>query len=576
MFKIGSTNIFSDLKALGATPGEVFQLTLLTVLFAFFEGVGIALLLPVLEYAEQGKSTLVLLLGLAFGALVIRTVVQYARDIRASGLRYKVAGTLRRRAVKAFMAADMTFLGGHDRGTFLNALTMEADRSAEAMASRIVFFNAAVLLFFYLVLMFFLAPLLALYTVPVFFVVGFIFRGQGRLINNLSASVADKNRLFASQVSEYLDNILRIKMRARERSATREMSHSIRHIMDALFGIERLRIMVEIGIYPILVMAVFVILYIAVIHLKMSLAGLGVFMFVMTRLVPQLTLMNSMWSHMHGCLASFYELDRFLVEADGRHEITSGETGFNCLAEGLIFEDVSFSYPRSEALFALDKVSFSIPRGTMAAIIGYSGAGKTTIVNLLAGFYRPQSGEIKIDGLNLSLYDHSSWRRKIAYMPQEPLLFNDTIRNNLNFGLSRPHTDAVLNGFLKQASCLDFIEGLGVGLDFVIGEQGRKLSLGQRQRLAIAAALAIEPEVLIMDEPTSALDAESERGIRMTLDALKGELTIIVIAHRFSTIARADQVLLFDNGCLSASGSHECLSAESPLYRKLFSTEIMA
>ena len=600
MLGIDRINIFSDLRALGATAGEIFYLTFLTVLFAFFEGVGIALLLPVLEYAEQGqfstsafpgnifsrlietfhfesgRATLFLLLGMAFAALTVRTLVQYARDIKAAGLKYKVAGTIRRRAVKAFTDADMTFLGAHDRGTFFNALTLEADRSAEAMASRIVFFNATVLLFFYLVLMFFLAPLLALYTLPIFFVVGYVFRCQGRLTNSLSASVVDENRRFAGQISEGLNNIIRIKMRAHEGNATKIMSRSIERIMSALFGIERLRILVEIGIYPVLVLAVFVILYVAVIHLHMSLAGLGVFMFVMTRLVPQLTLMNSMWAHMHGCLASFHELDKLLKEANSKREIASGETRFIHLKRGVEFENVSFLYPQTGSTFALSKVNFSVLRGTMLAIVGHSGAGKTTIVNLLTGFYLPQSGAIRVDDLTLSDYDRFSWRRKIAYVPQEPLIFNDTIRNNINFGLLKPHPDEHLNVFLEQAYCQDFIEKLELGLDFEVGEQGCRLSQGQRQRLAIAIALAIEPEILIMDEPTSALDAESERGIRMTLDALKGKLTIIVIAHRFSTIAQADQVLLMDNGKLVASGSHEHLSTFSPLYRKLFATQILA
>ena len=593
-------NVLPTFETLGASRNEVLKLMILTISFALFEGIGIGILLPILEYAEkgffdihslqgqvllsiqrifdlkEGRLTLFTLLTLAFIPLVIRTVLQYARDIEAAKLKFKIATNLRRNAVDGFIHADLAFLTSHAKGELFSALTVESDRAAEAMASRIVFVNALMLFCIYIILLFILSPILALYTLPIFLIVAFVFRYQGDTATSLSTAVSEKNTRFGEQISDYLNGIIRIKMRAQEAKTTSILDARIQQIMASLFNIEKLRVLVEIGIYPVLILSAFYVLYIAVAHLEMSLAGLGLFMFILIRLLPQLTLMNSMWTHMHGCLASFHRLNNLIEQATLQYEQPEGDSRFVRLLQGIEFENVSFRYPHNFSTdFAIRDIHFFIPKGSITAIVGRSGAGKTTIVNLLIRFYRPQFGNIRIDDIPLQRYAQSSFRKKIAYVSQEPFLFHDTVSNNINFGVTPPISSAEIFSILNQTYCNDFVKKLEHGLETVVGERGNRLSQGQRQRLAIASALAIKPEILILDEPTSALDSESERAIQETLINLKEYLTIIVIAHRFSTISHADQILLMDNGMLLETGRHEDLLANSPLYKSLFKTQMI-
>jgi ATP-binding cassette, subfamily B, bacterial MsbA len=591
----------AEYSTLGMRRGEVAWLLMLTVGFAFFEGMGITMILPILEVAESGRaaasvgsttflgqisrrlhlesphSILFLLMMVALMAIVVRSVLQYCRDCRAADLKFRVAGNLRKRAITAFMHTDMHFFAAHNRGELMNTLILESDRAAEAIATRIVFVNAAVLFFVYLTLLFVLSPWLALYALPVFVGVGYLFRRQGRLVTALSSSVYLKNKGFAEQVSDAFNCLVRIKMRALEAEAARRLGLDVGKIMADLFSIERLRIFVEVGVYPLLVGGVFAILYIAIIQLRVSLAELGVFMFVMVRLVPQLTLMNSLWAHMHGYAASYDNLEKLIAEAGGRRELTAGGRVFSRLEKEIVFDRVSFSYSgiHKKGKFGLKEVSFSLPKASMTAIVGRSGAGKTTILNLLAGFYSSRQGEITIDGTRLQDYHLQRLRRKIAYVTQQPLLFQDTLRNNLNFGLEQKLTDTRMQDVLRQAHCLDIMGVLDNGLDTHLGEYGGNLSLGQCQRLALAVGLAIEPDILLLDEPTSSLDALSEKAIQQTIGELKRKLTIVVVAHRLSTIAMADQILLFDGGRLVCAGSHQQLFNDSALYRALFTTELI-
>ncbi|MFH1155144.1 MAG: ABC transporter ATP-binding protein [Pseudomonadota bacterium] len=598
--QLGKHKQIYDLKSLGADRKDVVWLSVLTLGFAFFEGFGIAMFLPILEFAETGyyntvtgkgrilhqvlnfmgfqenSSVLSVLMISSFLAIAIRSVLQYARDIGAAEIKFRVAGQLRKRAIGTFLHSTMSFVTAHDRGELFNVLTLESHRAAEAIASRIVFFNAMVLLFVYLALLFFFSPFLAVYTLPVFALVGFIFRRQGMLANKLSASVYEKNRGFAERIGDYFNCLIRIKMRARESWISSKLGNEAQRIMDDLSMLERLRIIVEIGIYPILVLAAFIILYIAIVRLRISLAELGIFMFVMTRLVPQLTLINSMWAHMHGCVVSFQKMEALIEMARQQQEVSTGSIVFTRLTTGITVDRISYCYPHGfNSEFKLNNLSFFLPRGSVSAIVGRSGAGKTTLVNLLACFYRYQSGDIRLDAVSLPDYSLSTLRRKIAYVSQEPLLFHDTIRSNINFGLETPLSEDRIMELLHQGHCLDIVGALDQGLDSVIGERGCRLSQGQRQRLSIVCGLAVEPEILILDEPTSALDSESENAIQQTLADLKGHLTTIVIAHRFSTISQADQVLVMDQGSLVCSGSHEHLLSVSPLYQALFQTQIL-
>ncbi|MGC2525531.1 MAG: ATP-binding cassette domain-containing protein, partial [Stellaceae bacterium] len=236
------------------------------------------------------------------------------------------------------------------------------------------------------------------------------------------------------------------------------------------------------------------------------------------------------------------------------------------------FEGASFTYPgaRRPALSAID---LDIPAGATLALVGPSGAGKTTVASLLLRFWDPTAGHILVDGVDLRDFELDHLRRRISLVSQDTYLFNDTLRANV--ALARPEADeAAIGRALEQAALADFVASLPEGLDTPVGERGVQLSGGQRQRVAIARAFLKNAPTLVLDEATSHLDAVSEAQVRGALDALMRDRTTIVIAHRLSTVRNADLLAVLDHGKLVETGSHAELVARNGLYARLIRHQI--
>lgn len=232
------------------------------------------------------------------------------------------------------------------------------------------------------------------------------------------------------------------------------------------------------------------------------------------------------------------------------------------------FDRVAFRYPSRPDVAVLNAISFDIQAGSQVAIVGHSGAGKSTIASLLLRFYSPDSGEIYFDSLPAGSLELSALRNQMAYVPQEVLLFGGTIRENIAYGEPDASDDRI-RAAARQANALDFIEQFPEGLETVVGERGIQLSGGQRQRIAIARAVLKNPRILILDEATSSLDSESERLVQDALDKLMKGRTSVVIAHRLSTIRGADNILVLDRGEVAETGTHDTLISQDGIYRKL-------
>lgn len=237
------------------------------------------------------------------------------------------------------------------------------------------------------------------------------------------------------------------------------------------------------------------------------------------------------------------------------------------------FDRVSFEY--EPGVEVLQDVSFRIEPGETVGIVGPSGAGKTSLVNLLMRFYEPSSGTIRIDGNDVAHIDPAGLRRSIGFVPQETLLFNMSVAENVAAG--RPWIDrAAVETAVQLANAHEFVVQLPQGYDTIIGPGGVDLSGGQRQRIAIARAIAGEPSILILDEATSALDGHSERLVRDALDKVSGRCTTIIIAHRLSSLVHADRIFVFDGGRLVQVGTHDELTGEDGTYRRLFGGAMLA
>ncbi len=232
------------------------------------------------------------------------------------------------------------------------------------------------------------------------------------------------------------------------------------------------------------------------------------------------------------------------------------------------FDDVTFRYPSRPDTAALDGFTLAVAAGEKVALVGPSGAGKTTVFQLLLRFYDPQAGRVTIDGVNLVDADPVALRTRLAVVPQEPVIFAASVLDNVRYG--RPGaTDAEVVAACEAAFATEFIDRLPEKFGSYLGERGVRLSGGQRQRLAIARAILADRPILLLDEATSALDAESERMVQMALERLMTGRTVIIIAHRLATIRHADRIAVMERGRIIATGTHDELTASNPLYARL-------
>lgn len=550
---------------------------------AALEGVGIGLIIPLLGIIMgQGDQTgmagfsavfqhvgsslserdrLIVISAAILGSIVLKNVFAFANTLLTTFIYGKASHSIRSALSEQLLRVGYPFFLQQSPGRLLNIISNESWRASDAiqiMLAAIVSASAAIILLVFLLLLSWQMTLLVTLGLVLVQIAHAVLSAN---LKAPSRSVASRNSDLASQMLHlvHAGRLIRIfGQESREKAVFDRASDGVRRAAFVLLTRQ--------GALPPLTEVLHAMLFLAVVigawFVGVSFPLIVAFVILLYRLQPYMRALQMAWSQLQGLSGSLEEVVWMLDPSD-KPEPPQGSGPFRGLGQGIKFDDVTFTYSgKDRRAVVLHSAAFEIRSGRSTALIGRSGAGKTTIVNLLCRFVEPDTGRILVDGSPLDQIDPRQWRRHIALASQDLELVDGTIFDNIIYG-----QDAASAGDAERAARLaeahEFIEHLPQGYETIVGYRGVNLSAGQRQRIALARALVRDPDILILDEATNAVDGLSEAAIVETLKSRAGRRTTIVISHHHSTISFCDDVVILSGGRVKKQAPFAALASLS-------------
>ncbi len=543
------------------------------ILISFTEGVGLLLLIPLLDLVGVPVSsgglgqiatgvsgvfeffnltpTLGVVLIIYVGIITLNSYLSRWQSIKSSQIQYTYGAYLRNELFESVTNSRWLAFSRKPLSGYLHALSGEIDRIITGTGQFLTLLVSIFVLMVYIIFALQLSGPVA----GLLFVVGvillFILKKKTRDSHKQGQELTASTRELYAVSSQHLEGMKTVKSFSLEKENVEEYSRVSDGVaakfIETIKGYADVRFLFEVGSVVILSIVVYVVVEV----LQIPTAELLVLLFLFVRIIPRFSLAQRSYQYFLNMLPAFSNVEKLKRECTIEKE-EKGQLDEIIFEKEISFKNVSFSYDDG---FGLHDLNLRIKKGEVTALVGLSGAGKSTTADLLMGLITPSEGEITVDGVVLS--DNYSWKKKIGYVAQDTFLFNDTIKNNLLLA----NKEASLNDIKEvlELSAASFVYDLPNGLDTVMGDRGVRLSGGERQRIALGRALIRKPSLLILDEATSNLDSENEKKIVESLERLEGDITVLLIAHRLSTLKNADYIYVLEGGEVVEEGTWDDL-----------------
>lgn len=586
------TQINALLKVARFNPKFALLIVLLGLVVAILEGVGLSFIFPIIEIVQTENPTeqasglmavfvtvyriLEIPFSLGFVVVGVASVitVRYITGFLVlwfgEALRTYYTRHLQLRAFNNTLKTRIEYFDQEGSDDIINAIITQTFYAGRVIKRVVQFFQTLSISGIYLLIAFVIAPVLTLFAVAVLGTVTVVIRFVLEPGYSVGDRVADANEQRQQATQAGTQGIREVRVLGLAEEVYEDFVAAVDQFTDARIKLRRNEAAID-NFYNLAIgVSVFALIYFALTFAELSLGALGVFLFAMFQLGPKVSTLNQKFYQIENDLPHLVRTQEFLQELESQEELNDPTRDVPPEVDHVEFDDVWFSYKDDETV--LRGLNFEIDKGEFVAFVGQSGAGKSTIVALLARFYRPDRGRIRANGGPIDEMDAGEWRDQIALVRQNPFIFSDTLRYNLTAG-NRDATQEEIDRICEIAKIDEFFHELEDGYETRLGDKGVRLSGGQKQRVAIARALLSDADLLILDEATSDLDSNLEKQVQRAIEEMEGDYAMIAIAHQLSTVKNADRIYTIDEGRIVEHGEHAELLDNNGTYAELYSIQ---